>query len=85
VNTTLIHPDLPYIVTAGIEKDVILHSPKPSSPCFNDMQRSPTEVRTLGSDAAADRAAYIRALTEFDMVGGDQEDPEIMTIMMFDQ
>lgn len=83
INSTLIHPDLPYIVTAGVEKDILLHSPTSSSPSCGNMQRTPKEVRVLGEDDAADRMMYMQALAGFNGVSG--EDSETMTIMMFDQ
>lgn len=86
VNSTLIHPHLPYIVTAGVEKNVVLHSPKASSPCCTDMQLTSPNVRNLDADGTADRTAYVRALTDFDIVTGEEsEDSETMTIRMFDQ
>jgi len=83
INSTLIHPDLPYIVTSGVEKDILLHSPTLSSPSFSNMQRTPEEVRALGDDDTADRIMYMQAIAGFDVVSG--EDSETMTIMMFDQ
>ena len=83
INSTLIHPDLPYIITSGVEKNILLHSPTSSSPSCSNMQRTPEEVRALGEDDTADRIMYMQALAGFDVVSG--EDSETMTIMMFDQ
>ena len=87
VNTTLIHPHLLHIVTAGIEKDILLHSPTPNSPCSKDMELTPTDVRQLSSDGDMDRIVYLRALTGFHGSDAmdDDDDPERMTIRMFDQ
>ncbi|KAL1745791.1 WD40-repeat-containing domain protein [Schizophyllum fasciatum] len=51
VNTTLFHPTLPHIATAGIERDVLIHGPTSGSPCVARLRRSPPSeaVRTVGS------------------------------------
>jgi WD repeat-containing protein 22 len=49
VNTTLIHPVLPVIATAGIERHVILHSPTPNAPWATDLLPTPTTTRPLPS------------------------------------
>jgi DDB1- and CUL4-associated factor 5 len=87
VNATLIHPYFLHIVTAGIEKDIRLHSPTQNSPCCKDMELTPTDVRQLGKNEEADRIVYLRTLAGFhtpDALDYD-EDPEQTTIMMFDQ
>lgn len=45
VNTTLIHPVLPIIATAGIERHIILHSPTPSAPWATELPLTPTTTR----------------------------------------
>ncbi|KAH9065241.1 WD40 repeat-like protein [Lactarius vividus] len=49
VNTTLIHPVLPVIATAGIERHIILHSPTPSAPWAPELPPTPTTTRPLPS------------------------------------
>ncbi|KAI9464962.1 WD40 repeat-like protein [Lactarius psammicola] len=49
VNTTLIHPVLPVIATAGIERHIILHSPTPSAPWATELPPTPTTTRPLPS------------------------------------
>lgn len=71
------------MVTSGIEKNVILHSPTASSPCANHMQRTSTDVRALGDNVDADRSAYLRAL--YHGAPEESDDGEQGTIMMFDQ
>jgi WD repeat-containing protein 22 len=46
VNTTLMHPHFPHIVTSGIERHILLHSPSQSSPCSQNLKLTP-EVRNL--------------------------------------
>ncbi|KAF4617596.1 hypothetical protein D9613_005957 [Agrocybe pediades] len=63
VNTAVFHPHLFHIVTSGVEKNIILHSPTPSSPCTQNLQRSPADVRELKpEDEDLDRANYLTAL-----------------------
>ncbi|GAA5884366.1 hypothetical protein JCM1840_004780 [Sporobolomyces johnsonii] len=42
VNTTLFHPTLPYLVTSGVKKVIICHSPSPSSSSTRLQSRSPS-------------------------------------------
>jgi len=53
VNTTLIHPVLPVIATAGIERHVILHSPTPNAPWATDLPLTVTTTRPLPSGGPA--------------------------------
>ncbi|KAN0129519.1 WD40 repeat-like protein [Lactarius tabidus] len=53
VNTTLIHPVLPVIATAGIERHVILHSPTPNAPWATDLPPTHTTTRPLPSGGPA--------------------------------
>ncbi|KAG6831737.1 hypothetical protein H0H87_004006 [Tephrocybe sp. NHM501043] len=80
VNSTLFHPHLFYVLTCGIERDIILHGPTPTSPCAPDLQRTSTDVRRLEEDDVEDRAIYYRML-----IGADEDlDGEITAIRMFD-
>ncbi|KAH9969822.1 WD40 repeat-like protein [Russula dissimulans] len=49
VNSTLIHPVLPLIATAGIERQVLLHSPTSSTPWGSNLLPTPTTTRPLPS------------------------------------
>lgn len=62
MNNALIHPHTAHIVTAGIERDILLHSPTPSSTCTQDLARTELDVRALPPPAADDNARYLRAL-----------------------
>ena len=53
VNTTLIHPVLPVIATAGIERHVILHSPTPNTSWATDLLPTRTNTRPLPSGGPA--------------------------------
>ncbi|RDB14747.1 DDB1- and CUL4-associated factor 5 [Hypsizygus marmoreus] len=83
VNSVVFHPHLLHIVTSGVERDIVLHSPTPSSPCCAKLELTPTEVRSLGVDEQEDRIVYFRALAGFGMLL-ENEDSERATIMMFD-
>lgn len=73
-----------HVVTAGIERNIILHSPTPSSPCTQNLTRTPVETRMLSEDGELDRFTYSRALRGAP-VHGDMRDPDGVTISMFDQ
>jgi WD repeat-containing protein 22 len=73
-----------HIVTAGIERNIILHSPTPSSPCTQNLARTPVETRVLSDDGELDQFMYHRALRGAP-VHGDMHDPDSLNINMFDQ
>ncbi len=63
VNTIAFHPHLLHVVTAGVEKRVVLHSPTPSSPCTQNLSLSPTTVRQLTDEnSERDSVAYMSSL-----------------------
>ena len=74
------HPYLPLLLTAGVERHIIMHSPTSTCPCAEDMQLTPTEVRELPGPNVNDRRRMIRALTS----GRDPDDDE-NTIALFDE
>ena len=49
VNSTLIHPVLPLIATAGIERQVLLHSPTPNTSWASNLPLTSTTTRPLPS------------------------------------
>ncbi|KAH9975631.1 WD40 repeat-like protein [Russula compacta] len=49
VNSTLIHPVFPLIATAGIERQVLLHSPTQSTPWASNLPHTPATTRPLPS------------------------------------
>jgi DDB1- and CUL4-associated factor 5 len=64
VNTTLIHPVLPLIATAGIERQVVLHSPTPNTPWGTNIPLTPTTTRSLPSEGLSmtDPSSLVRLL-----------------------
>lgn len=64
VNTTLIHPVLPLIATAGIERQVVLHSPTPNTPWASNLPLTPTTTRSLPSEelSMTDPSSLLRLL-----------------------
>jgi hypothetical protein len=87
VNTVIMHPTMPHIVTAGVERHILVHSPTSSSPCVQDMEPTDTFVRQIPEETSRDRSRYIRALTEEHPTLRTEEDPENEweTILLFDQ
>ncbi|KAH7927823.1 WD40 repeat-like protein [Leucogyrophana mollusca] len=88
VNSVAVHPTLLHVVTAGIERDVILHSPTSASPSTQNLTLTPTDVRTLDEHVRpGDHGRFLRALLgphptlHEDIDGADDEDA---TISLFD-
>ena len=83
VNSVLFHPSLLHIVTSGIERHVILHSPTKSSPCAQDLKLTPTTVRTLPAGSPEDHSRFLRAVSLGLGTGDSSEEAE--TIALFDE
>ena len=83
MNSLLFHPSLLHIVTSGIERHVILHSPTKSSPCAQDLTLTPTTVRTLPAGSAEDRSRFLRAMISG--LGTNDSSEEAETIALFDE
>ncbi|KIK92955.1 hypothetical protein PAXRUDRAFT_829466 [Paxillus rubicundulus Ve08.2h10] len=88
VNAVAMHPSLLHIVTSGIERHVILHSPTQASPVVHHLSETPSEARSLEDHDASDPTRFLRALIgphptlheEIDEAGDEDE-----TISLFDQ
>ncbi|KAG7445711.1 WD40 repeat-like protein [Guyanagaster necrorhizus] len=83
VNTTLVHPDFPYIVTCGIERHIFLHSATPSTPFSDGLESTPTEVRSLLEQSTHEEDIDVHNL----LIGVepvDSGDLESSTISLFD-
>ena len=83
MNSLLFHPSLLHIVTAGIERHVILHSPTKSSPCAKDLTLTPTTVRVLPAGSPEDHSRFLRAMTSG--LGTNDSDEDAGTIALFDE
>lgn len=83
MNSVLFHPSLLHIVTSGIERHVILHSPTKSSPCAQDLTLTPTTVRTLPVSSTDDHSRFLRAMSLGLGTGDLSEEAE--TIALFDE
>ncbi len=83
INSTAMHPHLPFIATAGIERHVLLHSPTATTPCTDELTHTPTAVRELPEANFNDRRRMLRALI------AEQADNELDqdrdTIALFDE
>ena len=86
VNTTLFHPTLLHIATAGIERHVILHSPTASSPCTKALSLTPPEVRSLPAENAISgrQRRIVRVLTTGVALDPESED-DSDAIALFDE
>ncbi|EKM79218.1 hypothetical protein AGABI1DRAFT_128379 [Agaricus bisporus var. burnettii JB137-S8] len=88
VNTVVFHPHFLHVMTSGVERRMLLHSPTPSSPCAQDLPRSPTHVRQLDTNGTPDRFNFYQALVgAFTTVGESEaaaDMSERRTISMFD-
>jgi WD repeat-containing protein 22 len=89
VNTVAFHPHFLHVMTSGVEKRILLHSPTPSSPCAQDLPRSTPHVRQLDTDGTPDRLNFYQALVgAFTTVGESEYAADLSerrTISMFDQ
>lgn len=87
VNTTVIHPHFLHIVTSGIERHIILHSPTPASPCSQNLEPTPTDVRRISAEGEDDRDTYFRALVGLRQSDSEDEaeNSERSTMSLFDQ
>ncbi|KAI0059581.1 WD40 repeat-like protein [Artomyces pyxidatus] len=88
VNTTLIHPTYPLIMTSGIERHVFMHSPTPTAICSEQMALTPTDVRPLPDHTPEAGRRILRALTGGREDGDDPNDPlgeDGLSITFFDE
>ena len=73
-----------HIVTAGVERDMVLHGPAPSSPCTSGLGTTDRNVRKILPMEPEDRERVFRALST--ALGQDSNDTEeLETIALFDQ
>ncbi|KAG1766160.1 WD40 repeat-like protein [Suillus occidentalis] len=87
VNSVAIHPSLLHVVTSGVERQIILHSPTSSSPAVQNLLPTPPTVRTLQPQDPAAQRNFLRALfgphpTLHDETGDEEEEDQ--TISLFD-
>lgn len=74
-------------MTSGIERHVLLHSPKSFSPSCQGLIPTSTDVRSLPQRNSEDRRRFIRALARTLAEGPEQSESEdeLQTIALFDQ
>ncbi|KAG2101108.1 WD40 repeat-like protein [Suillus discolor] len=87
VNSVAIHPSLLHIATSGVERQIILHSPTPSSPAVQNLLPTSPTVRMLQPQDLAAQRTFLRALfgphpTLHEDVEDDEGENE--TISLFD-
>ncbi|KAI1793347.1 WD40 repeat-like protein [Ganoderma leucocontextum] len=83
VNTALCHPYEPYILTAGIERSIRLHSPTEASPSTEPLVPTPKTVRTIASSSPSSQDIFLRAMGMLDDSVPDEDDSQ--SIALFDQ
>lgn len=89
MNSVAIHPSLLHIATSGVERQIILHSPTPSSPAVQNLLPTPPTVRVLQPQDLAAQRIFLRVLLgphptlHEDDEGDDEGENE--TISLFDQ
>ncbi|CCM04928.1 uncharacterized protein FIBRA_07125 [Fibroporia radiculosa] len=84
VNTALMHPHLLHVVTSGIERDILLHSPTPVSPCATGLARTPTDVRALPEGDRRSHRLVLQAMGLLHMPEPEMDD-EAESIALFDE
>jgi len=84
VNTALMHPHLLHVVTSGIERTIVLHSPAPNSPCAANMSRTPTDVRPL-PDTNAESSSLIMQAMGLIPARDPGADDDSSTVALFDE
>ncbi|KAH9936079.1 WD40 repeat-like protein [Fomitopsis serialis] len=86
VNTALMHPTFPAVLTAGIERDILLHSPTPAAPFLpsTSLTLTPTAVRPLPPAEMAWSRRVMRMMIPQTLDEVEPED-DSTTIAMFDQ
>ncbi|KAI0755071.1 WD40 repeat-like protein [Daedaleopsis nitida] len=86
VNTALIHPHRPWVLTAGIERYIRLHSPTAASPSTEPLEPTPTEVRSVSTASPSSREGFLRAMG---IIGGpppeEEEEEDRQAIALFDR
>ncbi|KAI0354866.1 WD40 repeat-like protein [Trametes cingulata] len=84
VNAALIHPDRPYLLTAGIERYIRLHSPTSVTPSTEPLALTPQEVRTIPPTDPNSRMLLLRAMGIIDDPL-DNPDDDSQALALFDQ
>ncbi|KAI0345939.1 WD40 repeat-like protein [Trametopsis cervina] len=89
VNTTLFHPNWPFVLTAGVERHIMLHSASSNTPCAVDLTPTTKEVRDLPEPSVLDRQRALEASTAGPLIPrpwpelDDSDDSR--TIALFDE
>ncbi|GBE85301.1 WD40 repeat-like protein [Sparassis latifolia] len=83
VNTTLMHPSNLHIATAGIERDILIHGPTPTSPCLDGTTLTPTAVRTLPDSDLDSNRLFRHAIGLGPAM--DEPDDDTGAIALFDE
>jgi WD repeat-containing protein 22 len=86
VNSVAIHPSLLHVATSGVERQIILHSPTPSSPAVQNLLPTPLTVRMLQPQDLEGQRTFLRALfgPHLTLHEDEEDEGEDETISLFD-
>jgi len=84
VNSALIHPHLPLVATAGVERNVFLHSPTSSTPYTQDLEIIPCHVRRWTDSTAEDEYEIMQWISSSSRSAAEDAE-ELKTLSFFDQ
>ncbi|KZP18586.1 WD40 repeat-like protein [Athelia psychrophila] len=84
VNSAVIHPSFLHIVTAGVERDIVLHGTAPASPCTVGMELTDTQGRQIPPSTPDDTVSLLRALRAARDLDREAVE-ELETVALFDQ
>ncbi len=62
MNCAVFHPTIPQIVTAGVERNMIVHNPTPTAPNGDEFEATSPDVRQVIPPSEEADAEYRRAL-----------------------
>ena len=88
-NTIIIHPVFPIIMSAGIERDILMHSPSPSSPSGYDFPLTSTDAREIPEASIYTNRRLMATLMDIDTPLQPEEDHGVdengRVIALFDE
>jgi len=78
------HPHFPYILTSGIERDILLHSPTPNSPCATELPRTSTDVRAVPPSGPESGRLVLQAMGLLPVQDSTEMEDDSGIIALFD-
>ncbi|KZT44597.1 WD40 repeat-like protein [Sistotremastrum suecicum HHB10207 ss-3] len=84
INTSLFHPTLPHIVTAGVESGILIHSPFPTAPFSQRLERTDLAVREPSEANERGARIYASSLVSSNATADEAENDDHV-IALFDE